>query len=155
MEVMQHSTAPVILSHSNPLGVWRHYRNVRDEAMRACAATGGVVGINGIGFFLGRNDARTESIVRHIDYAVQLVGPHHVGLGLDYVFDQQELVDFLRSNPQLFPTEVYGNEPPRLAAPEQIPEIAAALARLGYPPHDVRAILGGNHVRVARSAWKA
>jgi membrane dipeptidase len=153
MEVMEQADGPVIFSHSNPLGVWRHYRNIRDEAIRACAKTGGVVGINGIGLFLGNNDSRTETLVRHIDYVVQLVGPRHVGLGLDFVFDPQELSDFLKANVEVFPPEEYGCEP-RMVAPEQVPEIASALLRLGYADADVCAVMGGNHMRVARQVWK-
>jgi membrane dipeptidase len=153
MDVMEQAGGPVIFSHSNPLGAWRHYRNIRDEAIRACAATGGVIGINGIGLFLGPNDSRSKTVVRHIDYVVQLVGPQHVGLGLDYVFDQQELRDFLRANAETFPPQEYGCEP-RMVAPEQVPEIASGLLRLGYAAADVCAILGGNHMRVARQAWR-
>jgi membrane dipeptidase len=154
MEVMEYSKNPVIFSHSNPLGVWRHRRNIRDEAIKACAATGGVVGINGIGFFLGQNDSRAETFVRHIDYVVQLVGPQHVGLGLDYVFDEQELADFVAANPQTFPPDEYGGGRPALVRPEQIPPIAEHLMRLGYSAEDLRAILGGNHLRIAHQVWR-
>lgn len=154
MEVMERSRNPVIFSHSNPLGVWRHRRNIRDEAIKACAATGGVVGINGIGSFLGRNDASTETFVRHVEYVVQLVGPKHVGLGLDYVFDEQELVDFVAANSHLFPPEEY-SEAPALVRPEQIPEVADRLTKLGYSAADLGAVLGGNHLRVARQVWRS
>jgi len=153
MQVMESSSQPIIFSHSNPLGVRRHYRNVRDEAIKACAAGGGVVGINGIGVFLGANDSRTETLVRHVDYVATLVGPRHVGLGLDYVFDQQELLDFLRSNPQVFSQEDFGDAP-QLAMPEQIPEIAERLSHLGYSDEDLRGILGGNHLRIAQQVWR-
>ena len=35
--------------------VWDHPRNITDDQARACAATGGVVGITGVGIFLGPN----------------------------------------------------------------------------------------------------
>src|SRR6202012_3356047 len=103
MDVMRHASAPVIFSHSNPLGVWRHKRNIRDEAIRACAATGGVVGINGLGLFLGNNDTRSEIVADHIDYVANLAGVDPVGLGLDYVFDSAELDEYLKANPAMFP----------------------------------------------------
>lgn len=154
MDVMERSRAPVIFSHSNPLTLWQHKRNIRDEAIRACAATNGVVGINGIGLFLGPNDARTETIVRHIDYVAELVGIAHVGLGLDYVFDQPELENYLAAKPELFPPEEGYARGLKLVAPEQIPAIASELTRLGYDDDDLRAVLGGNHLRVARQAWR-
>jgi len=81
LEAMEYSTNPVILSHSNPRAMWDHPRNVRDEVMKACAATGGM-GLNGIGIFLGNNEATARRFVEHLDYAVQLIGPDHVGLGV-------------------------------------------------------------------------
>jgi membrane dipeptidase len=150
---MRRAARPVIFSHSNPLGVWRHKRNIRDEAIKACAQTNGVVGINGIGMFLGKNDPRSETIVTHIDYVAQLVGADHVGLGIDYVFDRDELVEYLTGNPHLFPPEDgYGGSFAQ-AVPEQLPEIVARLFARGYSSGDVRKIIGGNFQRVARATW--
>jgi membrane dipeptidase len=153
MDVMRRASKPVIFSHSNPLGVWKHKRNVRDAAIRACAETGGVVGINGIGFFLGQNDDRPATLARHIDYVAQLVGVEHAGLGLDYVFDAQEVDDFVKANPALFPREEGYTTGLRQVAPERIGDIAGELLRLGYRPVDVRRVLGGNFLRVARATW--
>lgn len=153
LEVMERATKPVIFSHSNPLGVYQHRRNIQDDVIKACAATDGVVGINGIGTFLGKNDSRTETFVRHIDYVVQLVGPKHVGLGLDYVFDEEELAEFVAANPQMYPPGEYGGAC-ALVRPEQIPGIADGLVKLGYSTQDLRDILGENHLRIARQVWK-
>jgi membrane dipeptidase len=154
LEVMQHADNPVIYSHSNPRALWDHPRNISDEAIKACAATGGVIGINGVGVFLGANDARSQTVARHIDYVVNLVGPAHVGLGLDYVFDQQELLDYLKSHPEMFPREAHEMSDPAFVAPEQIPEIVAELVELGYDDAALRGILGGNLLRVARQVWR-
>lgn len=153
MDVMRRATKPVIFSHSNPLAVWQHKRNIRDAAIRACAETGGVVGVNGIGMFLGANDNRSATVARHVDYVAQLVGVEHVGLGLDYVFDSQELDDYLKGNPKMFPPEEGYAAGIRMVAPEQVPEIAAELFALGYRTADVRKVLGGNFLRVARATW--
>jgi membrane dipeptidase len=154
LDVMACSHNPVIFSHSNPKALCDHPRNIDDELMRACAATGGVVGINGVGLFLGNNDARTENLVRHIDYAVSLIGVDHVGIGLDYVFDQVELKEMLASMHDSFPVGWGYDCVPSFATPEQLPEIAQALSRLGYAEADTAKIMGGNHLRIAQQVWR-
>ena len=78
----------MIYSHANPLALAANGRNIRDDQIDACVATGGIVCVNGVGRFLGDPQAGTPAILRHIDYLVQRVGADHVGLGLDYVYDQ-------------------------------------------------------------------
>ena len=155
-DLFEASSAPVVFSHSVPLGIKRHDRNVSDEQLRACAATGGVVGINGVGIFLGENEASTEAVVRAVDYTLDVVGPEHVGLGLDYVFDQDELNAYLAENRDTFPPgSGYGeNLPHRFASPTQLPEVTEALLGLGYPEDAVRGIMGGNWLRVAEEVWR-
>lgn len=154
LEVMEYANQPVIFSHSNPSALWPHKRNISDEMIKACAESGGVIGINGIGIFLGDNEATVENVVRHIDYVVQLVGPDHVGLGLDYVFDQQEIFDFVRDNPQVFPPEEGYADGLAMLPPSATPFIARALFSRGYTDSDVSAIMGGNHHRIAARVWK-
>jgi membrane dipeptidase len=154
LDVMACSNNPVIFSHSNPKALCDHPRNIDDELMRACAATGGVVGINGVGLFLGDNDVSTDNLVRHIDYAVSLIGPDHVGIALDYIFDLAELKELLASMRNTFPAGSGYDVVPAFASPEQFPEIADALSSRGYSETDVTKIMGGNHLRIARQVWK-
>ena len=150
MDAMTLATQPVIFSHSCARAIHAHPRNITDEMMRACAATGGVVGINGIGIFLGNNDARTETFVNHLDHAVQTVGAEHVGLGLDYVFDQSELDDYVTTMKHTFP-EGFGYEAGiTMVEPERLPAIVDGLLARGYGDEAIRGILGGNWMRVAR-----
>lgn len=152
-DVIDASSRPVIFSHSVPLAIRSHPRNIPDELVRACTAGGGVVGINGIGIFLGDNDNSLDAMVRAIDYTVQLVGPGHVGLGLDYVFDQQGMNKLLSENAHIWPTD-YGYYPGiRFFAPDDLPQLTDALLGSGYADDDVRAILGGNWMRVAQQVW--
>lgn len=146
------SRAPVIFSHSNCAAVHSHTRNLSDALIRACADQGGVIGITGIGDFLCPPGADlVDALVTHVDHAVQLVGPDHVGLSLDYVYDQQELSDHLASMTDTFPDGV----PPeiRLVAPEALTAIVQGLLGKGYGDADVRAILGESWARVAKSSW--
>lgn len=154
-EALEHSRNPVIFSHSNPRALRDHDRNIPDDLMDACARTGGVVSINGIGLFLGENDNSTETLVRHIDYAVQRIGPEHVGLGLDYMFDSEELDEYLRTRPDLFPPEKGYGAGISMIEPERVPEIVDALVRQGYGDDVVQGILGHNNLRVARRVWRS
>ena len=158
-EALEYSRNPVIFSHSNPAAIYAHARNISDDLMIRCARTGGVVNINGVGMFLGKDpdgvgDNSTETLVRHIDYAVQLIGSEHVGLGLDYVFDLSELEDYIRANPDTFPLGAGRSDLYRQVEPERLPSIAERLLQLGYSDRDVQGILGHNNLRVARQVWR-
>jgi membrane dipeptidase len=153
-EVLEYAPGPVIFSHSNPSAVRPHPRNISDALMRACSAKGGVVGINGVGPFLGDNDTRSETFVRHVDYAVQLIGPQHVALGLDHVVDQAEVDAGMAAMKSLFPPELAYDKGMNFVQPEQLEAIVDGLLRLGYAEGDLRSILGGNLMRIARQVWK-
>jgi microsomal dipeptidase-like Zn-dependent dipeptidase len=155
-DLFEASSEPVVFSHSIPLGVKQHDRNISDDQMRACADTGGVVGINGVGLFLGDNDSSTEALLRAVEYAVGVVGPEHVGVGLDYVFDQDELNAYLEQHKDTYPAGGgYADQiPARFVSPLQLPELTAGLVDRGYADGDVRAILGGNFLRVASQVWR-
>lgn len=153
-DVFAAATKPVIFSHSNPSALHAHPRNISDELIRACAATGGVVGINGIGSFLGDNDNSSETFARHVDHVVQLVGPEHVSLGMDYVFDTQELDDYVEKMSHTFPAELGYQTGMRIVAPEQLEAIVQTLLSWGYNNTDLKALLGENLMRLARQVWK-
>ena len=155
MDVCAGSAVPVTISHSNPRALTDHPRCVPDDLMRECARTGGVLGISGIGIFLGDNDASTPQIVRSIDYAVEVMGIDHVGIGTDYVFmDPHVLTQLLRGQPHLWPSGFNYENDIRMAQPEQFPELADALGRRGYSDEERAKLLGGNFLRVASQVWK-
>jgi membrane dipeptidase len=157
MEIMAVSEAPVIYSHANPLALADNRRNIRDDQIAACAVTGGVVCVNGIGRFLGDPAAASATILRHIDYLVQRVGADHVGLGLDYEYEQG-----LQDSPPGFdrawwfpPEHGYGDGAQRRnATPEQLPEITAGLLAMGYGEVATRKILGQNMLTLAQRVWR-
>ena len=151
MEAFDVSTAPVIFSHSNPNGLRQHARNISDEQIRACAQTGGVIGINGIGDFLGGTSS--ELIVQTIEYVMNLAGPEHVGLGLDYVVDKQELIEYVETYPDIFPPEKM-QDYLSFVEPEQFPEFTELLYQKGYSEPVIRGILGENFLRIAKTVWK-
>jgi membrane dipeptidase len=155
MEAMEISEQPFIFSHSNPYAVRPHYRSIKDDQIKACVATGGVIGINGVGYWVGDNDAPTEAIFRCLDYVVQMVGPSHVGLGFDYIYDLDALIGWVRAAPHMWPP-YKGEEMVRhnYAGPEQMAELTDMMLAHGYGGEAVRDILGENWARLCERVWK-
>jgi membrane dipeptidase len=155
MEAIEVSEAPVIFSHSNAFAVMEHPRNIRDDQIKACAEKGGLIGINGIGQFLGDDGATTENFVRHIDYLTGLVGPEHLGIGIDFVYYPDQMYRMFLANPDRFP-EGYSHKPAAWTyfSPEKLPEVTESLLNRSYSEADIRGILGENFLRVARQIWK-
>ena len=154
-DVLDMATRPVIFSHSNCAALHPHPRNIPDELICACAATGGVVGINGVGIFLGHNDISSQTYARHVDHVVQLVGPQHVSIALDYVFDTRELEEHIEKMRGTFPPGLGYELGALFVPPEQLEEIVSTLQGWGYSDDDLAALLGGNLLRLARQVWKA
>jgi membrane dipeptidase len=153
MEAMDVSEAPVIFSHSCAKALKHHGRNITDEQIKACAKTGGVIGINGIGNFLGKNDISSAKFVDHVAHVADLVGAEHVGVSLDYAFDAENVDSVVAGNTRFWPKEEYQTASLFLP-PEQLPEIVETMLQRGFSEPDITGILGGNFLRVAKAVWK-
>ena len=154
MEAMELSSAPVIYSHANARALWDHERNIRDDQIQACAATGGVVGVTGVGRFLGPDGPTIGHLVEHIDYMVNLIGPEHVGFGMDSVLHVHKPGSTFKRNRDYWPESQYPDGGSGYISPEDLPRLTQALLDRGYGEDAVRAILGGNFLRVASQVWK-
>ncbi|WP_283193267.1 membrane dipeptidase [Rhizobium sp. AN80A] len=156
MEAMECSSQPVIFSHSNPRALLDHERNITDEQIRACAATGGLVGVVGLENFLGE-DASPDTICNHICYLADLVGPQHVGISLDHSFpvDVPHAHAMFETFPQYWPlSQGYGRPNRQQAHPGDLAKICGILLKRGMSSRDVEAILGGNFMRLAAQVWR-
>jgi membrane dipeptidase len=155
LDTMAMATRPCVFTHSMVDAVAPHFRNLKDDQIRACAGTGGVIGMSGSGEYMGDLSCSNEALFKHIDYIAQLVGPQHVGLGLDLVFDADALNAWIRGRPEEWPQ---ARDPSwkgfRYAAPEQVPALIELLRKRGYSDGDVRGILGENWRRVCRATWR-
>lgn len=150
LEAIELCERPPIFSHSGAYAVCPHIRNVRDEQIRACAGRGGVIGVVGIGAFLGDPEARTESLFRHVDYIVSLVGSEHVGLGTDFVKNMPAVWEAFRTQkdtawPDPTGTQLYEGG---CFQPEQLAELVEIMLAHGYPTEAIKGILGANFKRV-------
>ena len=151
-DIIEASTSPVVFSHSNPLAMCDHPRNIPDELIRLCAQSGGVVGINGVDIFLGANDRPLDTLVKHVKYVADLVGVEHVGIALDYSFDGTELEGFFVANREMFPSDAYGDTLDYVE-PEAMPAIVDGLSRSGLARQEIDRIMGLNWLRVAEKVW--
>ena len=158
LEAIEASVQPVIFSHSNAKALWDHPRNIDDEQIRACAASGGFIGLNGLGIFLGENDISDALLADHVCHIADLVGPAHVALGLDWdppSLTATDLSSLLASCPQFWPAGcLYDTPNIKVASPSQIPGLCRILASRGWQENDIAALLGGNALRIAASVWK-
>ena len=155
MDLIERSSTPVVFSHSNPSSAWSHQRNIADDQIKACAARGGVVGLNGLGTFLGDNDTSGETLLRHLFRLIDLAGPAHVGLGFDYTPDVTvDLGAILRARPDYWPTgQQYDTPNIGHAGPSAIPDLVAGMQARGLSKSEIGGVLGGNFARVAAQCW--
>ena len=94
-DVLELSTAPVILSHGGFKGACDTPRNLSDDLMQRIADAGGLIGV---GYWdAAVCDPSPTGIVKSIRYGIDLLGVDHVALGSDYdgtvavPFDTSEL----------------------------------------------------------------
>lgn len=111
-DVIEASTKPIIATHSNAKALCLHPRNMDDKQILAMNENDGLIGITFAGQFLEEdyNKACIDSVYRHIDYMLNLMGnDDHVGFGSDFdgishppynihgVQDYKPLVEYLLS----------------------------------------------------------
>jgi membrane dipeptidase len=153
LDALTRSTRPCIFSHSNARAIHDHPRNIDDEQIRALAANGGIIGVNGIPAFVTADPSPTiDHVVAHISHIVQLVGPDHVCIGTDYGSDPtpaeyQTLVRNGVWDPANYPPPPW-RYPEGFANATEFPNLADRLAGEGYDDATVDKIMGGNFLRV-------
>ncbi len=160
LDIMAASSRPVIFSHANPLALVAHGRNISDEQIRACAATGGVVCVSGVSAFLGTRSPGADDVARHAAHVANLVGVQHAGIGLDISFRQDELND---KPPGDYDPDYWW---PKAAGYNRSVErmtytpvdtwqvLSGALQKVGMSAAEAAAVMGDNMLRVAGLAWQ-
>jgi len=166
LDAAEVSECPIVSSHA---GVWElkdHCRCKSDEVMRAIADKGGLIGITNIPAFLGGTGDIT-AMLDHIDYAVKHFGADHVSIGTDrpYVSSSQTLeraklpersrgrTDFNWFWPPEKPfweKEWNKEDQHQSMAWTNWPLFTVGLVKRGHSDEDIRKIVGGNFLRVAR-----
>ena len=83
-EVFERSPYPHIATHSNFRSVCQSSRNLTDEMAKMISSRGGVIGLNLYPSFLREDGGvAVDDVIRHVDYALTLVGDSALGFGFD------------------------------------------------------------------------
>jgi membrane dipeptidase len=125
--MVEHSLAPVICSHAGARAVSSFDRYLSDDAIRAVAGTGGVIGLWPY-FMRGNGTPTLGAVAAHARHIADLVGATHVCLGTD-----------MNGVPGL--AEGYRSE-------KDVPLIAKHLSMAGFSDAEVDGIMGENFLRV-------
>jgi membrane dipeptidase len=153
------SERPVVASHSCAEGVYRADRAKSDEELDAIAATGGVIGVVAVPFFLAPGEGVTiDAMLDHIDYIATRVGPEHVAIGSDWPLQSPKEILARALQPMAFDMgfrpehnidsvkNVVGFDDYR-----DFVNVTRGLVKRGYTDEQISGIIGGNFLRVFES----
>lgn len=159
LDAIEISKKPIAITHSNCRALIDHPRVKTDEAIKAMAAKGGVMGITGVRNFVSKTDPTTiMHYVDHIDHVVKLVGIDHVGIGTDsdlYGYDDTspEMNKMLRGaykDSYAFREKI---DIDGFDHPLKMFNLTEELFRRNYSDANILAVLGGNFQRLLTSTW--
>ncbi|CAA9479339.1 MAG: Putative dipeptidase [uncultured Sphingomonadaceae bacterium] len=154
------SAGPIAYTHSNCRAISGHPRTKTDQAIRALAAKGGVMGITGVRQFVSRTDPTTiRHFVDHIDHVVKLAGVEHVGIGSDadlYGYDDMRPDQYAKLKAGYKESYAFRGkiDVDGFDHPMKVFDLAEELIRRRYSDANITAILGGNFRRLLGDTWK-
>jgi membrane dipeptidase len=137
-QAIELSRRPMIVSHGTA-------RELGAGRVAAIAGTGGVVGIHFYSSYLGPNPGVTQALDA-IDELANSGGVESVALGIDLFPTDGTWSDFQRAQ---------GTTDISWAVPDlgHLPAVTQGLVARGYSNDEIRAILGGNFLRVCRKVF--
>jgi len=156
LDACRASKKPVNANHTAARSVYPHARGKSDDALRAIADTGGVVGVVVVpAFITGDTIPTIEHALQHIDYIVDLIGWRHVAIGTDWPLQTPK--DVLTATFGAV-TQAVGFRPQdRLDLTQDVegfkdirefPNLTRGLVKHGYSDEQIKGILGENALRV-------
>ncbi|MFW6381696.1 MAG: dipeptidase [Bacillota bacterium] len=164
MDVIEASDKPVFISHAGARSLWNSNRLKTDDVLKACAAKGGVIGIEAAPHTtLTENNPEhsIESFMEHFEYVKDLVGIDYVSfgpdtlygdhVGLHHAFAQHLSIKGSREGGQDFEEVEYvkGLENPTEASIN----IIRWLVKHDYSEEEIRKVIGGNTLRALEEIW--
>ena len=161
LDACEVSSRPVLFTHSNSRVLsGGHPRTKTDEAIRAMAATGGVMGMTGVRMFVKDREPTTiEDYIDHFDHVRDLIGVEHLGVGSDVDLhgyddmpaDEYEALKSAYKDSYAFRDKI---DIEGVDHPKRMFDLTEALIRRGYTDDHIRGILGGNFQRVLGEIWE-
>jgi membrane dipeptidase len=162
------STAPMAITHTGCRALVDLPRNTFDHDLKALADRGGVAGIYFMPFLRLSGQPHAEDVIRHLEYAVNICGEDHVGLGTDGGVSSIEINDAFRAAKRKEheervkagiaapgeTAEVF-TLVPEYNDPRRFKRLADDLARRGWTSGRLEKILGQNFARLFREVWKS
>ena len=154
------SKKPVIISHGGCRAVHPDYpRCATDEAIRAMAKTGGVIGINFISSMVKAHEPTTiDDVIDHFEHVAKLVGIEHVGVGSDMGIESNDfmppaqLAQMLASMDPKY--HIHHREAvEHLDHPKRLYDLTDGLIRRKFTDEHIRLVLGENWRRTLTQIW--
>ena len=163
LDTIEVSEKPIFITHVGARALWNSPRMKPDEVLKACAAKGGVIGIEAAPHTTltkKHPEHSIESYMEHFEYIAKLVGIDHLAFGPDTLFGDHvglhhvfagELSIASAQGQTAFKEVEYvkGIENPA----EAFPNIVRWLVRHGYSDEDIYKVGGVNIIRVLRNVW--
>lgn len=160
LEAAKASSRPMVASHSGAVAVNRHIRAKPDEVIKAIADTGGYVGVYSVTSFLGRG-GDLNAMLDHIEYLVKRFGADHVAIGTDIAYiPERSDAEYRRMGRRpksrtryeaFWPEGALDNRSHPSLAWTNWPMFTVGMVQRGIRDDDIRKVLGGNVMRVARA----
>lgn len=164
LDTIEVSQDPIFITHVGARALWGSNRLKPDNVIKACAAKGGVIGIEAAPHTTLTEKNRSHSIegyMEHFEYIANLVGIDHVAFGPDTLFGDH--VGLHHAFAAALSTKsshaaklsfqeveyVAGIENPA----EAFPNIVRWLVKHGYSDADIAKAIGGNVMRVLEQVW--
>lgn len=164
LEAAKASRKPVMASHASCTALHPHIRSKPDDVIRAIADTGGFMGICAVGDFLG-GTGDIVAMLNHIDYVARKFGTDFVAIATDLAYisintgaETAKVPRPGRGRAQweaLWPNGAYPNfrTGSRTLSWVNWPLFTVGLVQRGYSEDDIRKIVGGNALRVAKAVF--
>lgn len=166
LEAAQVSRRPVVASHTTCAAIHPHIRSKPDEVLKAIADTGGYAGICCIPRYL-RGAGTILELLDHIEHAASTIGAKHVAIGTDVAWTSRNSAAENSKLPRrdrqreefrmLWPQDDYVTtaDARQSVSWTNWPLFTVGLVQRGFSDDDIRAIIGGNVLRVAQESLAA